>query len=464
MTTVRLLPQPLLMALTALLAPLAAQEVPPAPPPLPLPPAIAPAAAPSAPAPAALPPYTLAQALADAQRLNDTSEIASARLDAALAARRQALSLLLPTLTASGTLGTTDVSHQPWGGPATRYAGDGAVLNLSLFNAAALPGYQAASIAVSAQALLSSDLRRQLSFQVVAGYLAAISAEQTMQAAQQILAVSQESLRETQARTKVGLNSENDATRAELDVANANLALTNDHQAVVAARLGLGDLVGHLVEQPLSSPGAAEIPPGDGAALEALARQRRPDLLANVLQIRLEERIIRANRNLYYPSLGVLASYQDEGFRPTRPPGAEYPIWTAALSATWTLYDGGLREGEIDAAEDQRRQLAALEHAARQDLHRDLLTAIANLATQGEVVEQAKVAVRVAEVNEQEVRTRYTQGLATQLDVSDAFSALFSARVSRIAADIAYANARYQLRLLVGWWPLSQVDPLPPRK
>lgn len=437
--------------------PSGAPAVAPTPPPVPLEP---PAPGPGVPTG---PVYPLAQALVDAHDLNDTSAIAAARLEAALAARRQARSLVLPTLAASGAAGTYDYSTDPGKGRWVRYLGGAGQVSMNLFNAAAYPGLKAATVNVHAQELLSADLRRQLAFQVVASYLASISAEQNLEAAGQILAVTQESLRETQARARVGLNSQNDATRAELDVANAELAQTNAGQALTAARLSLGDLVGHEVTGRLVDPGPAAIPAGGLPAIEALAVHTRPDLQANVLQVAIDEELVRENQNLYFPNLAVIGSYAQDGFRPSRPPGEPYPDWSVALSATWTLWDGGLRQGEIEAAQAQRRQAAALEHAARVDLHRDLATAVSNLATQQAVVRQATVSLKVAQVNANEVRTRYQQGLATQLDVSDANSALFSAQVNLIAAQLQYANARYTLRQLAGWWPLVDQDPTPER-
>jgi outer membrane protein TolC len=229
----------------------------------------------------------------------------------------------------------------------------------------------------------------------------------------------------------------------------------------VAARLSLGDLVGHAVDDRVVDPGPAILPPGGVPALESLALRTRPDLVANLLTMREDEELERANKNLYYPTLGVFATYEDEGYRPNRPQGAQVPYWAAGLSANWTIYDGGLREGQVAQADATRRQAAASEHQARQDLHRDVAIAASNLATQQEAVNQAQVSLHVAEVNDQETRTRYSQGLATQLDVSDANSALFGAKVSLIAAQVGYANARYTLRQLVGWWPLQAADPHP---
>jgi outer membrane protein TolC len=414
------------------------------------------------PAPGA-PAYTLAEALADASRLNDTAEIAAARLAFSMAQRKQAYALIIPSLTANGAYNSTSISGQPWGASPVNYLGVGAGISMTLFNPSAYPALKGAKIAVEQQTYLSEDLRRQLSYQVVSGFLGIITAERNLAAAKQILSVSKESYDESAESAKVGLKSFNDATRAELDVANAQLAYTNAQQAVVAARLSVGDLVGHEITIPFIDPAPAELPPGDLPMMESLALRTRPDLQANVLQIRIEDEAIRVARYLELPSFGLSATYANRNYHPEQTP-IMYPAWSIALTASWTIYDGGLSRGEMEANQALRRQASAVEHGGRVDLRRDLATAISNLSTQNAAVTQAGVSVHVAQVNFDEVKTKYAHGLSTQLDVSDANSALFSADVGLIAARLNYASARFQLRLLVGWWPLTNVDPAPDRE
>jgi len=408
------------------------------------------------------PAFTLEQALADSAKLNDTTAIATARLSFAIAERTQAKALVLPTISADGSYTNTSYSSHPWGHGPVQSIGGEIDLSMTLFNPAAYPALRGAKIAVYQQRYLSEDLRRQLAFEVTLSYLQAITSERNTAAAMQILAVTKESLRESEASAKVGLKSYNDATRAELDVANAQLAYTNDQQAVVSARLSLGDLVGHEVPGALVDPRPAELPNGDEPMMEDLATRTRPDLQSNVLQIQIEDEAIQTAKNLYLPSFGLLAGYADRHYNPYQVDASpSFPSWSVAVTANWTLYDGGSRLGQVDANKALRDEASASEHSARVDLHRDLCTAISNLATQNSSVAQAQVSVHVAQVNADEVKTKYQQGLSTQLDVSDANSELFSAEVNLIGAQLSYASARFQIRSLVGWWPLVVADPSP---
>jgi len=404
------------------------------------------------------PAYTLEEGLADSAKLNDTTAIATARLSFAIAQRTQAKALVLPTITADGSYTNTSYSSRPWGTQPVQSIGGEVDLAMTLFNPSAYPALRQAKLAVYQQQYLSQDLRRQLAFEVTLSYLLAITSERNSAAALQILAVTKESLNESEASAKVGLKSYNDATRAELDVANAQLAYTNDQQAVVAARLSLGDLVGHEVTGALVDPKPAQLPSGDEPMMEVLAMNTRPDLQSNVLQIKIEDEAIQTARNLYLPSFGLLAGYADRHYDPYQTTSSPaFPSWSVAVTANWTLYDGGARMGQVDANKALRDQASASEHSARVDLHRDLCTAISNLATQNTSVAQAQVSVHVAQVNADEVK----QGLSTQLDVSDANSELFSAEVNLIGSQLSYASARFQIRSLVGWWPLVNADPSP---
>jgi outer membrane protein TolC len=123
--------------------------------------------------------------------------------------------------------------------------------------------------------------------------------------------------------------------------------------------------------------------------------------------------------------------------------------WNVGLALSWPLFQGMRRKAELDAAQAQVRQAelqaAQLEEGVRLEYDaalRELERARLQTQAAARTVSQAQ---RVYELTE----LRYQQGLATQLDVSDARLALQQARLNEVTAyhDYYLALARAQRAL-----------------
>lgn len=400
----------------------------------------------------------LAQALALAAELNETTEVALARLQHALAARRQSLALLLPSLSASASTGKSSLGGTPFGSAPTGSSTAGVNLNLTLFNAGSIENLRAAGLNAAAQELDSVELRRALAFQVVNSYLQTQASEAQMRAAERRVEIAAQTAAQTRARVEAGTATGNDATRSDLELGTARLTLTNDRQAVRAARLSLGDLVGRAVDEPLELPAEAVLPGRDPAQLEALALAERADLRSGALRIRATVVQITGTRLEIVPSLAAFGSWQVRDSDPTSFV-KDSPSWSVGLTATWNLYDGGNREATVRALDADRREAAANLSAARRGLRKDLATALGALAAAEESLAQAEAQRRVATLNLSEVQARYREGLATALQAADASSLLFQADSDLVSRTLDLATDRFQVRQILGRWPLTDHDP-----
>jgi outer membrane protein TolC len=406
---------------------------------------------------------TLAQSLDLANHLNETSEVARARLEQALATRRQALSLLGPQLAATGQLMKFTVANSPLGGVNRQLTGDADSfalnLNLTLFNPSAFDALRSQDAGVAAQTLDSDELRRALAYQVTGGFLLVIAAEHQVIAAVRARDVAAQTLEQTRARFKVGVATANDATRSELTLATSELTLTQDRQAVVSARYSLADLIGRDLSEALVEPEPALVPSRDFAAMEQLGLLERPDLASSVQRIHADELLVRAADHTNLPVVGVRGSYLLNSQQPTLvQPNS--PEWQVALVATWTLFDGGNREATMDLYGAQRRETVATMNLTKRQLHRDVGTALSSLQTAEISFNQSTTALKVARLNEEETLTRFKQGLATALDAADASAQSFQADSDLTGRQLDLASSRFALRQLIGRWPLTDKPPV----
>ncbi|MCS6970378.1 MAG: TolC family protein [Planctomycetes bacterium] len=411
-----------------------------------------------APSPAAL---SAPQAIALALFRHETPAIAAARIRAAEAQRQRAAAALRPSVRLQGSLSTSDRDEVPHGGDAHETAAWGAAAEIALLRASAWSGLAAARYALQAQQLEGAEMRRALAYSVAALYLDALAAERQVVAAENRLAVARAAVADAQARLDAGLAVRTDVIRAELEAATAQLALTRARNYTANLRLALEDLIVQPLGGALAEPPTIEIPDPAIDTLHRLALYYRGDLKALQLREAAAEQRRRAGYGRWVPD--VVARAEASAYDtndPLRAAGDKTTVVTLSLVATWTLYDGGDREGAIAEAEAQRRELGLERTRQLRALRKDLQTALADLGTAEAALQQAEARARLARANADEVRARYKQGLATALEDADAISARFEADSGLVAAQLALSRARLQVRRLVGLWPFSEREPL----
>jgi outer membrane protein TolC len=323
-------------------------------------------------------------------------------------------------------------------------------LTMTLFDARSIPLYRQATLERDAARRSTANDLRLLGFDAANGYLVTLGAQQVVEAAQRRLDLARRELGDARARFQAQLVRSNDVTKAELEEANAEQALTQAQGDLANAYLNLGFLVGAEVGGPLREPSGllddAARPPPDAAALAGEGRSRRLDISAQRLHARAQHELAREPLLRYLPSLGLNAQVRttnEAGFAPN-------PDWFVGVILTWKLWDGGEALGE----NAEKNALAAIADLTAQSTWRHVeidvrqsLVALGNAQAGGR---QAAAALAAAKKNATETQALYKQGLASALDLADAEARLFDAEVAAIRARYALALAYLGLRAAVG--------------
>jgi outer membrane protein TolC len=177
--------------------------------------------------------------------------------------------------------------------------------------------------------------------------------------------------------------------------------------------------------------------------------ERRASIEAAEQQIEIRREQVDMARSAYLPSVNLMANLSRQAFPTGFVPSDWQDDWTVGFVVQWPLFQGLRRGAEVDAARaqvrqaelqaDQLRQGVRLEYEQAQG---ELEQARAQIAAASRTVTQA---TRVYELTE----LRYTEGIATQLDVSDARLALQQARMNEANAyhDFYLALARAERAL-----------------
>lgn len=403
-------------------------------------------------------PLTLSEALALATRNNELSGIAAARIVRARALRRQAYSTLLPDLSFDGTYTrrsrevTRTVDDEEIIVQALDAFSGVATVDVDLLDVRAFPVARSATRNLEAQENASAEIRRALAFDVASSFFAVLSAEQLRGAASRRIGVAQATVSDARTRLEAGLASSNDLTRAELELATAQLALTQAENAVVSSRLSLGYLIAEPVDRPLAEPPAEPVESANPEDLERIAQDARADL--RELTLRAESlRLLSLEPTLRaIPTLTLRGTY-----RATNEAGlsGRERDWNVAALLNWEIFDGGVRYAEAAARRAEYREALLDAEALRRRIGLDIRTARTDLATARASLEQAEVRARVAEQNAREVHVRYSEGLATALEQADATVSAFEADAELARQRFALGIARLSLSRALGRWPAA---------
>ncbi len=400
---------------------------------------------------------TLSAAIDAALRQHEDPALAEARVVEAAALRRKALAALLPSLafTGSYTRRAREVVRS-FGGQNTVMQAENALgtaltLQSDVVDATNFPTLWAADHTLVATRAEAVEVRRALAFEVARAYLAVLTAERLAAVAGGRLAVARTNLALVQAQLQAGLARQLRGSRAELDVATAELAETRAASTVATARLALASLMGcEVVTAPLVVPPDSALPAGAPAVLVAEAEAVRPDLHALQSRVAAAGQSAREPRFRLIPSLGLAAQFRADNESGLR---GEAWDWNVGLTLTWVLYDGGLRYAEAAARDAQLRALMLTGDRLRRRLATDIRQALVELDTSRGAVVLADRAVGIAELNQAEVQERVRQGVATAIELSDANLALFEAQTSREQQRLVLRLAELQLLQALGRFP-----------
>ncbi|MCY1023506.1 TolC family protein [Pyxidicoccus sp. MSG2] len=423
----------------------------------------APPRAESAPPGAEAASLTLERAVSLAAERNESALAAQQRAEASQARVARARAFFFPELTATGTYTRrSNQSTREVGGQEVilqRYNALGAsfVARVTLFDARGFPLYRAARLEGEASGLDSVEARRQVSFEAANAFLVSLADQHVFQAAEQRLAFARQSLEDAKARAGAGLASTNDVTRAELEVASAEVQRTSARNTAQTSRLELGYLLVEPVEGGLAPPDAlltdAARPLASHEGVVQGAADRRPDILSARLRVEsLEANALEPLARLL-PALGASYTYRltnESGLTGRTGDG----FFTVDL--TWNLFDGGERYAE-------RRERVALAKAAKLEeqastrrVDVDIQRARVGLENAQAALSQSDLAVRAARQNAEEQGILYRQGLSTALTVADAAVSLFETEVAQARSRYALGVALLGLRAAVGLDPLGK--------
>lgn len=435
---------------------------------------------------------TYEQAIKEAHDKSLDLQAAQARLDQSSEISRKAWAAYLPTLTASGAYtrnnaeqsfslpvgyavrtnlppGVADASNASASGsplpgdPSTTEAvfpnnvvtaviqpKNMLVGQIQLSQALLVPPLWAAinaSYAAQKMAQLTvANMQREILFAVAQLYYGAVGLKQTLAAQQRLLDATRAHERDASTRVNAGAMPRIALIRAEIDRARAEQDVRRAENAFISAKIALGTMLQRQGEFDVEQPGEPTVQ-GDNKALEDAAMKDRPDVLAAQAGVEFADLSHNGTWLQYLPSIVGNAVYKYANF--TGFSNKNYS-WAVSAAATWTLWDGGLRESSLRESEAKLVEARATARSAEKKAIDDVRTGLLDLESARANRQKADEQLNLARENMRLVEVNYKSGVATQLDVTDATTQLTTAELGAISERLNSQMAALRLLKAAG--------------
>lgn len=362
-----------------------------------------------------------------------------------------------------------------------------------LFRPGVIVALGAASRYENLQGEMVRGRAQSLVTQIRTGYYVLLLAQEQTRLTENSVNRVRESLKETKALNAAGLSSDYDVLRLEVELANLEPNLRRATNAVLQARRQLAiqvnladhealEVSGSLAEMDLddlsrNTPANREILAFNGLEIDVAdgltqdleeAITRSGELRSDVRQLELTEELrhteMRAEKATYLPEITLFGNYvinaQDNG-SPSffgRGDGQRADSKAVGLRVSLPVFQGFRRDARIDQKRAALRQAQAM-------TSQGVEVAQSQVRTIAEGVEEAYLrargqqrAVGQAHRGFEIASAQYSEGLGSQLELTDAEVALRQSEFNYAQAVYDYLVARAQLDEATGRVPLVDVD------
>jgi outer membrane protein TolC len=409
---------------------------------------------------------TIDDAIALALEQNPYHLAAQEGIAQARAGVRQAVAGFLPTLNAQGTdtldekLFVLEFPSIVPGEPPQRISIDftkdyqmALAFGLPLFAGGRLTaGYKQANYGLKASQEAVRLSEQETVYEAKRAFYGYLLAKEFSSVADESLRLAEDFMRNVKNLYEVGMASKFDLLRSEVQAANLKPQAIRARNSVELAALGLKTVCGIDLDTPVEVRGELLAPPLDAESRDVVAEalERRPELRQLDLRRRMAGEALRIARGALLPTLAIGGQYNVWGDALKFRKGTWQNYYTINLSLSIPIFNGFEARARIGQSKAALRELEWTQKGLTNAIALEVRQAVLNLdqaretrLSQEKNVEQAREAVRIAELN-------YAEGLATNLDVSTAQVALSQARTNYSQALYDCVISQAQLEKAIG--------------
>lgn len=324
----------------------------------------------------------------------------------------------------------------------------------SVFNLSSILRYQAGRSGVT----LASEQQRLATQQVTTAtaisYLAVLEAEQAVDAAQSNVQLAETLLALANNQRQAGVADGIDVARAETRLANQRVQLSQAQTNLDTTRLDLLRIVNGVGGQPFADRVTlrdqmrltAEPDRDAGEAVkQALIDRVEVSIAEKELKIAGTQR--KATEADLLPSVSAFGDYGSSGLKPN---DVDYPTRSVGVRLDVPIFNGGRTRSEMKIAASRQRESDAQLRDVRAAVEKDVRQALLNVKTREEQVRAADEAASLATQELQLAQDRFKNGVADNIEVVNAQTALENARLVVVSSLAQFNIARLNLASALG--------------
>lgn len=316
-----------------------------------------------------------------------------------------------------------------------------------IFSGQALPLYKGAVATVKAGRAAEQTQLAQVRAGVAQAFWGVLVAREGATLAQDALANAKKHMEQSELRVSVGTAAPQLRLQAEIAVARAERELAGAEAQRNQAEMVFANLTGLPADAELVQPEARSLPYASVEEAISRAETQRGDIAAAGYQAKAAHAQLTGTSLSWLPGVDgrFTESYTgNSGFS-----GEPYN-WQVALSASWTLWDGGARLAEQAKASS----LVRMAETAEEKTLADARTEVTTLWEQHERAERAVHAVErelaLATENARLADAAFDAGTLAFLDLEDARLGLDAARLTRMSEQMNLDVSAIQLLAATG--------------
>lgn len=241
---------------------------------------------------------------------------------------------------------------------------------------------------------------------------------------------------------ETGKSSKIDVTSAEVNLSNARIQLISAQNTLSISRAALNQAMGITSTAVYDVIEEFQHEQSDVSFEMALAQayKNRPDILSMNRKKEAFEKTVNLQKRGFLPVLSGNAGYGYSGEKLT----SDSRSWNIGIALTFPLFTGLSTKYAIDEAQANLYTAEANEESLRQNVFLEVQSACLTLHAASEQMKAGKLIVRQAQETLELAKGRYSTGMGSSIEITDAMIKLNNAKMTYIAAlsdfNIAQAN------------------------
>ena len=292
---------------------------------------------------------------------------------------------------------------------------------------------------------------------VATTYFQALGAADRLAVARRNLQDAQSTLKVYQVRVQVGTATALDVAQQEALAAGLAAEIPSFQSQLEQQVIALATLVGRPPESiTITADTLSNLPtPAVGGGLPSELLARRPDVAEAEANLVSQNGNVRAARAAFFPAVQLTSQGGIESLALSTLTGPGSLLFTAAASVTQTIFDNGLKQGDLDQAKGRFAELVADYRQAALQAFQDAETYLVAVryAAQQEMLE--RTAVTVAQRASDIARAQLAAGTVDITTVLTTQTTLFSDQDELAQVRLAHFQALINLyKALGGGWVL----------